>query len=126
MTAEWGKFLLRLGVGGLLLFHGIHKILYGIDPIKAMLAAHSLPQWLGYGVYIGEVLAPVALIVGFRARIAAAVVAFNMAVAIALAYGGNLFSLGKFGGWSIETPLLYLVGALTIALIGGGRIGIRW
>ncbi len=126
MTAEWGKFLLRLGVGGLLLFHGIHKILYGIDPIKAMLAAHSLPQWLGYGVFIGEVVAPVALIIGFRARIAAGVIAFNMAAAIALAYGGNLFALGKFGGWSIETPLLYLVGAVAIALLGGGRIGLKW
>ncbi|WP_456401719.1 DoxX family protein [Hydrogenimonas sp.] len=126
MMEEWGKFLLRLGVGGLLLFHGIHKILYGIGGVKAMLAAHSLPGWIGYGVYIGEVLAPIALIIGFRSRIAALVIAFNMAVAIALAYGGDLFTLDRFGGWSIENPLLYLVASLAIAMIGGGRIGLRW
>ncbi len=126
MGADWGKFLLRVNIGVLLLFHGIHKILYGIDGIEKMLAAHSLPAWLGYGVYIGEVVAPIALIVGFRVRIAAAVVVFNMAVAIILAYGTNLFSLGKFGGWSIETPLLYLMGALALTLLGGGRIGLRW
>ncbi|BBG66861.1 DoxX family protein [Hydrogenimonas sp.] len=126
MREEWGKFLLRLGVGGLLLFHGIHKVVYGIGGVKAMLAAHSLPEWIGYGVYLGEVLAPIALIVGFYSRIAAGVIAFNMAAAIALAYGGSLFSLGKFGGWVIETPLLFLIGALAIVLIGGGRIGLRW
>ncbi len=123
---EWGKFLLRLALGALLLFHGIHKILYGIDGIKSMLAAYSLPGWIGYGVFIGEVLAPVALIAGFRVRIAALVIAFNMAAAIALAYGKGIFALGPHGGWVIETPLLYLAAALSIAMIGGGRIGLKW
>ncbi|WP_456485825.1 DoxX family protein [Hydrogenimonas sp.] len=126
MMAEWGKFLLRLATGSLLLFHGIHKIIYGIGGVKALLVAHSLPAWLGYGVYIGEVLAPVALIVGLRSRIAALVIAFNMVVAIALAYGDKLFVLGSHGGWIIETPLLYLSSALAIAMIGGGRIGLKW
>ncbi|BDY13107.1 DoxX family protein [Hydrogenimonas cancrithermarum] len=126
MMVEWGKFLLRLAIGGLLLFHGIHKIIHGIGGVQAMLAAHSLPAWIGYGVYVGEVLAPVALIVGLRPRIAALVIAFNMAAAIALAYGGKLFALGMHGGWIVETPLLYFAGALAIAMIGGGRIGLKW
>jgi putative oxidoreductase len=126
MMSEWGKFLLRLVTGSLLLFHGIHKIIYGIGGVKTLLAAHSLPLWLGYGVYVGEVLAPIALIVGLRPRIAASVIAFNMAVAIALAYGDKLFTLGSHGGWIIETPLLYLASALAIAMIGGGRIGLKW
>ncbi len=41
--AEWGKFLLRLATGSLLLFHGIHKIIYGIGGVKALLVVHSLP-----------------------------------------------------------------------------------
>ncbi len=126
MMQEWGKFLLRFVFGLLLLFHGIHKILYGIDGVKAMLAAYSLPGWIGYGVFVGEVLAPIALIVGFKVRIAALAIAFNMAAAIILAYGKGVFALGPHGGWVIETPLLYLAAALVIAMIGGGRIGLRW
>ncbi len=125
MMQEWGKFLLRLVLGILLLFHGIHKILYGIGGVEALLAAHSLPGWIGYGVFIGEVLAPIALIVGLKVRIAALVIAANMAVAIVLAYGKNVFALGPHGGWVIETPLLYLAAALAIAMIGGGRIGFK-
>ncbi|MCF6201605.1 MAG: DoxX family protein [Hydrogenimonas sp.] len=123
---EWGKFLLRLVLGLLLLFHGIHKMLYGIGGVEALLAAHSLPGWIGYGVYVGEVLAPIALIAGMYTRIAALVIAFNMAAAIALAYGTKIFSLGSHGGLAIELPLLYLAGALAIAMIGGGRIGLKW
>ncbi len=126
MMQEWGKFLLRFFVGSLLLFHGIHKIIYGVDGIKAMLAAHSLPIWLSYGVYITEVLAPIALIIGLRVRVAALLIAFNMVVAIALAYGSKIFTLGSHGGLAMELPLLYLAGALSIAMIGGGRIGLKF
>ncbi|MBZ4261499.1 hypothetical protein LAN14_23425, partial [Mycobacterium tuberculosis] len=34
-----GKLLLRLAVGGLMLFHGIHKLIDGVDGISGMLAA---------------------------------------------------------------------------------------
>ncbi|MFZ8579874.1 DoxX family membrane protein, partial [Klebsiella quasipneumoniae] len=34
-----GKLLLRLAVGGLMLFHGLHKLLDGVDGISGMLAA---------------------------------------------------------------------------------------
>ena len=55
MQEDLGKLVLRLTVGGLLLFHGIHKLLNGIAPIKAMVAAHHLPDAIAYGVYLGEV-----------------------------------------------------------------------
>lgn len=38
-----GKLLLRLAVGGLMLFHGIHKLIDGVDGISGMLAARDCP-----------------------------------------------------------------------------------
>ncbi len=53
-----GKLLLRLAVGGLMLFHGIHKLIDGVDGISGMLAAQGLPGFIAYGVLVGEVVAP--------------------------------------------------------------------
>jgi putative oxidoreductase len=41
--AGFGKFLLRLAVGGLMLFHGLHKLFAGIDGISGMLIAKGFP-----------------------------------------------------------------------------------
>ena len=40
---DFGKFLLRLAVGGLMLFHGLHKLFAGIDGISGMLIAKGFP-----------------------------------------------------------------------------------
>ncbi|HIE8860294.1 TPA: DoxX family membrane protein [Klebsiella quasipneumoniae subsp. similipneumoniae] len=48
-----GKLLLRLAVGGLMLFHGLHKLLDGVDGISGMLAAKGLPGFIAYGVLVG-------------------------------------------------------------------------
>lgn len=122
---DWGKLLLRVTVGGMMLLHGIHKIFHGIGGIQAMLASAGMPTWLGYGVFIGELVAPVLLIAGIQTRIVAGILAFNMAVAILLAHSGDLFSLGKHGGWAVELPMFYLLASLVIVLIGGGRIRIN-
>ena len=60
LSADTGRLILRLSVGGLMLFHGIAKILHpgSLDFIGGMLNGYSLPAFLAYGVYIGEVLAP--------------------------------------------------------------------
>ncbi|MGB5397963.1 MAG: DoxX family membrane protein, partial [Gammaproteobacteria bacterium] len=61
---ELGRLILRLTVGGLMLFHGVAKILHTgtIDFISGRLVEAGLPGMIAYGVYAGEVLAPVMLI----------------------------------------------------------------
>lgn len=54
-----GKLLLRLAVGGLMLFHGLHKLLDGVDGISGMLVAKGLPGFIAYGVLGGKWLPPV-------------------------------------------------------------------
>ena len=46
---DLGRLLLRLAVGGLMLFHGVHKLIGGIDGIAGMLAAKGLPGFIAYG-----------------------------------------------------------------------------
>lgn len=121
---DFGKLVLRLTLGALLLFHGVHKILTGIDPIRAMIGAHGLPDYLAFGVYAGEVLAPILLILGLFARLGGALVVINMIVAIVLVHMGMLAGLNDQGGYVLETQMLYLFGGLAVALLGAGRISV--
>lgn len=119
-----GKLVLRLTVGVLVLLHGIFKLAHGVGGIAGMLQAAGLPSVLAYGVYVGEVLAPLALIVGFWARPAAVVIVVNMVVAIALVHRQQLGDLTPQGGWALELQGLYLFGALAVALLGPGRFAV--
>jgi len=125
MLEDSGKLLLRLAIAGLMLFHGIAKLTGGLETIEGMLTNYSLPTFLVYGVYFGEIVAPLMLLAGFLTRIAALVFAFNMLVAIAIGHASEVFSLGPYGGYAVELQLLYLLGAIVIAMIGPGKYAMR-
>jgi putative oxidoreductase len=119
---DWGKLLLRLTVGGLLLFHGVAKLMGGIGWMAGPLSAVGLPGFVGYGVFLGEVVAPILVIVGKFSRIAGLVIAFNMVAATLLVRRDAIFSLNEQGGgWAIELEMLFLLGGLAIFLLGSGR-----
>jgi putative oxidoreductase len=124
MQNDLGRLILRFTVGGLLLLHGVHKGLTGIAPIEAMVAAHHLPQARAYGVYAGEIIAPVMLLLGVFARIGAVVIAINMIMAVVLAGMPSLFQLNPMGGYALELEAFYLFGAVAVALLGAGRFSI--
>ena len=65
---------------------------------------------------LGEVVAPLLLLVGLLVTPAALVIAFNMVIAIMLAHSGHILSLGKTGGWAIELQMFYFVSALVVAV----------
>jgi putative oxidoreductase len=119
---DFGKLLLRITCAGLLALHGFHKAFVDIEPIKKMVAANGLPGELAYGAIVGELIAPLFMIVGFKTRIAALVVVINMLLSILIAHRDIAFQLNEFGGWVIELNVLYLVGALVVAFIGPGKI----
>ncbi|MCH8544233.1 MAG: DoxX family protein [Alcanivorax sp.] len=116
-----GKLILRLTVGGLMLFHGIAKLTGGIAGIKGMLAANGLPQFFAYGVFVGEIIAPLMLIVGFYSRIGAALIVVNMLFAIGLAHTAEIFALTPQGAWAIELQLFFLLTALALIFTGPGK-----
>jgi putative oxidoreductase len=119
-----GILILRVCLGILILFHGVSKIVHGIDPIEGMVTGAGLPGWLSYGVYLGEVLGPALLVTGFHARIGAGLIAINMVIAIILAHSGDLLSLTPHGGWRLELQGMYLFTALALVCIGPGRFSL--
>ena len=126
MNESTGKLILRLALGIMLIMHGIHKLIGGIDYLDGMLAGAGLPAFLKYGVYIGEVLAPLAVIAGYYARIGAWVIAVNMLFAIALVGAPDMFTLSpKTGGLALELEYFYLFSAIALALIGPGRYAVN-
>lgn len=118
---DLGKLLLRLTLGGLMLLHGVAKLQGGVGGIQQMLAGQGLPEAMAYGVYVGELLAPLLIVVGLFTRFSALVLAFNMVVATLLVHRGDLASLSEHGGWAVELQALYLFPALALALMGPGR-----
>lgn len=123
--SDSGKLILRLALGLLMLLHGIAKMINGIEPIAGMLAGAGLPQWFAPGVYVGEVIAPLMLIAGWYARIAAALIGINMLFALGLAHTSHFFVLGATGGWALELQGMYLFSAIAMVLMGPGRYGIN-
>lgn len=96
----------------------------GLDFIQSMLESKNIPIFIGYGVLIGEVLAPLVIVVGFRTRIASSILAFNCLVAMLLAHQNDLFTISQHGGWAVELLGLYLFGAVTLFFTGGGKYAI--
>ena len=125
MSDDLGKLLLRLTLSILMLLHGIAKLRYGVSGIEGMVTSHGLPGFLAYGVFVGEVIAPLLVIAGFYSRIGGLIIAFNMIVAIALAHSAQLFDIGKQGGWALELQGFFLFTALAVALIGPGKFAIN-
>ena len=125
MSEDLGKLLLRVGVGGLLLFHGVHKLLNGLEPIKAMLGNHNISDAVSYGVYLGELVAPVLIIAGLFTRIGGLLIAYEMVIAVLLARSADVLLLSPTtGAYALETEMFFLIGGLSIALLGAGRFSL--
>ena len=122
-----GKLTLRLTVGILILFHGVHKILHpnSLDFISKQLASIDLPQALAYGVYLGEVIAPLMIILGILARFGGLLVFGNMVFALVLAHRSQLFTLTDTGGLALELQIFFLLTGLAVFFLGSGRIAFK-
>jgi putative oxidoreductase len=125
MASDTGKLILRLALGIFMLFHGYAKLTKGISGIEASLLKAGLPAFVAYGVYIGEVVAPLMVIFGFYARAGGVFIMINMIFAIALSHSTQLFDLGRTGGWALELQGFFLLTGLVVALIGPGRYSIN-
>ena len=123
-AADLGKLVLRLSLGTLLLLHGIAKVIGGPASILALVEKTGLPPSLGYFVYVGEVLAPLLVIVGVWTRAAAAVIAINMAAAVYLVHRGDLLTFSKSGGWALELQGMFFFAAVAVMLLGAGRFSV--
>lgn len=119
-----GKLLLRVTVGGILILHGFDKLFSGISGIEGMVMARGLPALFAWAVFIGELIAPALVILGWYARLGGLLIAANMVTAVTLAHTHQIFQLNQMGGWQLELQGLFLFGGLCIALLGAGRYSV--
>ena len=104
-----------------MLFHGFSKLFNGIDGIKFLVTNAGLPEFIAYGVYMGEVVFPILIILGLFTRISSLFFALTMVFAIFLAHSSELFVLEETGGLLIELLLIYLLTSISIMFIGAGK-----
>jgi len=110
--------ILRIGFSGLLLTHGIPKI------ERLFAETIEFPDPLGVGAatsltlaIIGEVIAPIFIIVGFRTKLATLPAMAVMLVAILIFHASDPIG-------AKEKALLYLIGFIAIFLAGPGKYSI--
>ncbi|MFT3848064.1 MAG: DoxX family protein [Propionivibrio sp.] len=114
-----GIALLRIALGAMFLAHGLLKALvFTLPGTAGFFESVGFPGFLAYVVIPAEVLAGIALVVGFRTRlVAAATIPLLIGAASVHLGNGWLFSSAN-GGW--EYPVYLIVAALAQSLLGGG------
>ncbi len=119
-----GKLFLRIAVGFLMLFHGIDKVTNGLGGMVGMFSSMGVPGFFAYGAYLGEFIAPIMIIIGYKVRLGAFLVAGTMVVAILMAHIGDIFALNEHGAWAIELQMFYILASLAILFSGAGKYAI--
>ncbi len=118
---DLGKLLLRLTLGFLLLFHGLSRLIHGVGPVEQQFATHDLPAFMAWAVLIGELVAPLMLILGYQTRVAALLVIVHMLVAIVLVHSHAILKLDPGGGWALERQAFFLMAAVSVFFLGPGK-----
>lgn len=119
-VSDTGICVLRVGISSMMLTHGwpkTIKLFVGLaDPTSV-----QFMDFMGMGPFVslalcvlGEFVAPIAIIIGWKTRWFAAVAAFTMFVASFVAHAGDPYG-------DREHALLFLLPFLVLVLTGAGR-----
>ncbi len=123
----WGATLLRVVLGVAMVYHGYGKVIppHGLhgDWTEAMrhhahfVATLGMPAWLGYVSALTEFVGGILLVLGLLTRLAAFLVAGNMAVALCTVtlhhgYAGS------------EYPIALLAIAVMLVFTGAGEMAL--
>lgn len=122
---EMAKLILRVGFAFLFLLHGVHKIYGGTEFIQGKFVEFALPAFLAYLVYVGEVIAPLLIIVGVWTRLSAFIGVMTCVIVIWLMHIDHLFTLAKTGAWIAEGAATFLIGFLAVMLLGSGKYALK-
>jgi putative oxidoreductase len=127
-TRDLAWFVVRLTAGGMLLVHGIMKLMPAAEKglvatIEAFAAGSMARRGIepavpaAYTVFAIETIGAILIMLGLFTRFAAAAAAIQFAVITFVAHWPNGFSFAR-GGW--EYPLFWGLIIFAIALRGGG------
>ncbi|WP_228234816.1 DoxX family protein [Allomuricauda sp. M10] len=114
-------FLFRIAIPFTMLIYGFDKVKNGTGFIGDLMEQYGLPVFLANGVFIGEIIAPLMLLIGFRTRLAGLILSVNCLLAILMAQTQNILTLNQFGGWSLDLLFIYLVAGIAFYYSGAGK-----
>ena len=120
---DLGIALLRVGVGGVFVAHGIQKLaVFGIGGLAGFLSQIGVPfpTLSAIAVTAAELGGGLALVAGFFTRWAALPIAFSMAVAAATVHLKGGFFLPN----GVEYVLTLFLASVALSLTGSGAISV--
>jgi len=120
---SWGLTILRLVVGIVFLAHGAQKVfVLGHGGVTGMLASIRipLPSVMAVVLMAVEFLGGAALVLGLLTRWAAALIGFDMIVAILAVH----LKGGFFSPKGVEFPLTLLAACIALVLVGPGAASV--
>lgn len=122
-TADYGVTLLRLTLATMFLAHGLLKVLvFTLPGTAGYFASVGFPGFLAYIVAPAEIVAGIALLIGYQTRIvAAAMIPLLLGATMVHAGNGWVFSSAK-GGW--EYPAYLVIAAIAQSLLGSGLLSL--
>jgi len=113
--------LLRLGLGIIFIYHGFPKLFTHMSEAATAFPHMGFPSYFAYIAGIVEFFGGCLLIVGLFTRIAALLIAGEMAIALIkvhLPQGGPL-AIGNY-----QLPLALAVSAFTLVALGAGALSL--
>jgi putative oxidoreductase len=124
MLTESNRFavallLVRVVVGSAFVLHGAPKMAHAATWMDAM--PNHPPAFLQEAAAVAEFFGGLMLVVGIATRVAAALIAVDMIVAIAIVHLPEHTPLVTSHGDSMELPFVYLFGTAALMLAGPGR-----
>lgn len=119
--SDIAALLLRLSSGGLFLAHGLIKLfIFTPAGTAGYFQSIGLPGVLGYMTMIVEILGGIALMIGFKTRPVALLLAAVLVGAAIFGHGGNGFTFSNAGGgW--EYPVYWAITMIAVFFLGGGK-----
>lgn len=115
--------LLRIGLGLVILPHGIQKITNFDSILNILESYYHLPTFIGIMVVFIEFFCSIFLILGVFSRISALLLGLVLLGAgfYHIEHGFFINWLGKQAGEGYQFSLLYVFAAATSVLLGGGK-----
>jgi putative oxidoreductase len=123
-NSNYGALITRLSLGGILLSHGLLKVLvFTIPGTVGYFASLGLPATAAYLTIFAEIAGGTAILLGLYTRLAS-LLSIPLLLGAFWAHAGNgwVFS-SEGGGW--EFPLMLVVLAVSVAIQGGGPFALR-
>jgi putative oxidoreductase len=121
---RWGLTVLRVGIGAVFLTHGAQKLFQvGFGGVAALFESLHIPLPLlsAVAVTLVEFFGGIALVLGLFTRLAAALIAFDMLIAVFVVFIEPSF----FRKSGIELPITLLAASIALVMSGPGAAALK-